>query len=136
MRKVCSFGGCNRIVDVAPNQTKTPRCDKHPLSYSPKKVYEHHHHQGKHIYSSARWRNLRNQFIKHNPLCAHCKVDDIITPGDMVDHIVEIEDGGEIWDVDNLQTLCNSCHNKKTGNEVKKRRRRKNNNGFGSLSDY
>lgn len=136
MLKICSFGGCNVNVDVSPSSQKTPRCDKHQLSYTPKKVYEHHYSDGKHIYSSRRWRSLRDQYIKHNPLCEHCKLSQIYSPGDMVDHISEIEDGGEVWDVDNLQTLCNACHARKTGEEVKRRRRKTKNNGFSSLSDF
>lgn len=131
MRKQCSFGGCNNIA-----LTDTYRCKDHSVSYTPKKRYEHHYHQGKHIYSSARWVNLRKQFIRHNPLCAHCEAQGILTPAVLVDHIKEIKDGGAVYDVSNLQSLCNACHNTKTGKESKKRARRKNNNGFGSLSDY
>jgi 5-methylcytosine-specific restriction protein A len=56
-----------------------------------------------------------------------------VTPGEVVDHIKELKDGGDPWDVDNLMTLCKSCHAKKTGEEVKKRSRNK---GFRSISDF
>jgi 5-methylcytosine-specific restriction endonuclease McrA len=131
LRKQCSFGGCNNIA-----VTDLYRCKEHAITYAPKKRYEHHYHQGNLIYSSQRWVNLRNQFIRHNPLCAHCELQGLNTPAYMVDHIKEIEDGGAVYDVDNLQSLCNPCHNTKTGKEVKKRSRKKKNNGFGSLSDY
>lgn len=131
MRKQCSFGGCNQIA-----LTNNYRCEKHVVSYTPKKRYEHHYHQGKNIYTSTRWVKLRKQFIRHNPICAHCEAQGIITPAYTVDHIIEIKDGGEIWDIDNLQSLCNPCHNTKTGDEKKKRTRRNKNNGFGLISDY
>ena len=131
MIKQCSAGGCNNIA-----LTNNYRCERHVVAYTPKKRYDHHYHQGKHIYSSTRWVKLRQQFIRHNPLCLHCFNRGIYTPAYMVDHIVEIEDGGEIWDIDNLQSLCNPCHNTKTGTETKRRSRKKKNNGFGSLSDY
>ena len=30
------------------------------------------------------------------------------------DHIIELADGGQPWDMDNLQTLCQECHKAKT----------------------
>lgn len=33
------------------------------------------------------------------------------------DHIVPIANGGERYDVANGQTLCHSCHSRKTANE-------------------
>lgn len=47
-----------------------------------------------------------------------CELSDIIMPGDCVDHIKRIEDGGAKWDWSNLQTLCNSCHARKSGQEA------------------
>jgi 5-methylcytosine-specific restriction endonuclease McrA len=35
----------------------------------------------------------------------------------MVDHIKPINQGGSIWNKDNLQTLCNRCHNKKSAKD-------------------
>ncbi len=131
MRKQCSAGGCNDIAVAG-----TYRCERHRVTYTPKKRYEHHYHDGKKIYSSTRWVKLRRQFLNHNPLCAHHLVQGINIPGHTVDHIIEIKDGGAIWDIDNLQTLCNACHNTKTGEQSRKRTKRKKTNGFGLLSDY
>ncbi|HSX11537.1 MAG TPA: HNH endonuclease signature motif containing protein [Chlamydiales bacterium] len=44
------------------------------------------------------------------PLCRKCKERGVITAGTLVDHIVAIRDGGAEWDEDNLQTLCDRCH--------------------------
>ncbi|MCP4988411.1 MAG: HNH endonuclease [Colwellia sp.] len=87
-------------------------------------------------YNSPRWRRLRNQFIRHNPICKHCEERNIVTSAYIIDHKIEIEDGGDPWDPDNLQSLCLPCHNTKTGQEKKKRSRRKKTNGFGFISDY
>jgi 5-methylcytosine-specific restriction endonuclease McrA len=37
----------------------------------------------------------------------------VVAVGEIVDHIIPIEEGGEFMDTENLQTLCMSCHNKK-----------------------
>jgi len=103
---------------------------------TPKRRYEHQLHDGKYIYGTTRWRRLRDAYIRHNPLCELCSKVGLVTPGEVVDHVIELKDGGAPWDVGNLMTVCRECHQKKTGEEVKKRRRRKSNNGFGSLSDF
>jgi 5-methylcytosine-specific restriction protein A len=68
-----------------------------------------------------------------HPLCAECDRHALVTPGEVVDHVKELKDGGDPWDVDNLEVLCRPCHAKKTGEEVKKRSRNK---GFRSISDF
>lgn len=128
---MCAHGGCNAVAVDG-----TSRCEAHTVTYTPKRRYEHHYHQGKHIYSSARWVRLRDDFLRHNPLCKKHEALGLFVPATVVDHVVEIEDGGEVWDPDNLQGLCDECHKVKTGEEVRKRRKKKRNNGFGSLSDY
>lgn len=35
----------------------------------------------------------------------------------VIDHIRPVRKGGDIWDEDNLQPLCESCHNRKTNAE-------------------
>ena len=75
------------------------------------------------FYNSKRWRALRNYFIQKNPLCAQCKRDGIIRGAQMVDHVVPITMGGSPVDQKNLQSLCNSCHAKKSGRESAEKRK-------------
>lgn len=65
----------------------------------------------------ARWRRLRKMHLAAEPLCRMCG-----RPADLVDHITPIRDGGERLDDDNLQSLCRSCHDEKTQEDVRKRR--------------
>ena len=39
-----------------------------------------------------------------------------------VDHVEALEDGGDPWALDNLQTLCRRCHIRKTAGENRARR--------------
>jgi len=39
----------------------------------------------------------------------------------MVDHIIPVKAGGDPFDSGNLQSMCQSCHNTKTGQENKNR---------------
>jgi len=75
------------------------------------------------IYQSKRWKDLRiKALIRDNFCCVECKTPITIKPRDhVVDHIIEIKDGGKAFDLNNLQSLCMSCHNKKTNIEKRHR---------------
>lgn len=129
MRKLCTHVGCKTIVNVDDGQS--PRCDKHQRTYQPvpledrKKKYTHHYNeQGQSIYGMYRWKKLRGQKAKLNPLCEHCELNGVARAVEEVDHVIEIEDGGEMWDIDNLQSLCKRHHIIKT-NQAKKLRQNK-----------
>lgn len=69
------------------------------------------------FYNSWPWRKLRKRFLESNPLCKHCDAIGVITKAKVADHIVRINAGGEALDEDNLQPLCESCHNRKSAHE-------------------
>lgn len=64
------------------------------------------------FYSTKAWKTLRAFHLKGHPACKLCGL-----PGDMVDHIHPIQEGGEALNESNLQTLCNKCHARKRGQE-------------------
>jgi 5-methylcytosine-specific restriction protein A len=77
------------------------------------------------FYHTSEWRKLRAQYIRLNPLCAECERNDKLTDctgkgAGVVDHIQPIRLGGEALDINNLQTLCTSCHNIKSAKEKNK----------------
>jgi len=62
------------------------------------------------FYLSPRWRKLRDWYIGRHPLCEMCGR----AKATEVDHIREINDGGDAMSVSNLQALCHRCHMSKT----------------------
>jgi len=67
------------------------------------------------FYASSAWRGLRQHHITRNPLCVSCEAKGLVVPADHVDHIIEIrDDWDKRLDSTNLQSLCISCHSKKT----------------------
>ena len=65
-------------------------------------------------YNTSRWHRLRLAKLRANPLCEHCIKP---TMAAQVDHIQAIAKGGDPWAWDNLQSLCVSCHSRKTNAE-------------------
>ena len=76
------------------------------------------------FYGSNQWKKIRAMHIAEHPLCEECLKHGFLVPARIVDHIHEIKDGGSMTDFDNLQSLCQACHSKKTQEEKEKRERR------------
>lgn len=57
---------------------------------------------------------MRALQLRQEPLCRICKMEGGVTPANQVDHI-----DGDAYNnnPDNLQSLCHSCHSKKTMRE-------------------
>lgn len=89
-----------------------------PPLYSHRKPQKTRHDP---FYDLRRWRKLTKRHRQEEPLCRECKKRGIITAGTLVDHIVPILEGGAEWDEDNLQTLCDRCHQVKRQTEKNKR---------------
>lgn len=75
------------------------------------------------IYGQKRWILLRRRQLFDEPLCRECAKEGRETIATLVDHIVPVEDGGEPWSLDNLQSLCAPHHGVKTSREVHARSR-------------
>jgi 5-methylcytosine-specific restriction endonuclease McrA len=62
------------------------------------------------IQNSARWRRVRKIKLNTDPLCERCG-----KPAQCVHHIKERrDDESKIFDMSNLESLCNSCHSQET----------------------
>lgn len=64
-------------------------------------------------YHTARWRRLREQVLRDEPLCRYCARKGIHVPATTVDHIVPVARGGGFWDRNNLCGACLSCNSSK-----------------------
>lgn len=67
------------------------------------------------FYHSKEWLVVREQaLIRDNYLCRMCLEDSkVFTPATLVHHVIEVkEDWNKRLDLDNLMSICHSCHNK------------------------
>lgn len=69
------------------------------------------------VYDTRRWRRLRLLQLREYPLCAHCERRGITQAANEADHILSIERGGEPFSLANLQSLCKTCHSRKTAGD-------------------
>jgi len=116
----CTYPHCAKVV------YEGSRCDEHRVRYNSKqeKKYRTSDERAEltKFYQSLQWRKLRQYHITRNPLCKSCGDSGLTIVADVVDHIEEIRDNPQRrLDTTNLQSLCHSCHNRKTA-EVRKQR--------------
>jgi 5-methylcytosine-specific restriction protein A len=90
---------------------RTRHTDTPPRRSKPNKAF----------YQSSRWHRLSLAYRKNNRLCVECLKEGITKLSEEVDHIIPIVEGGNPWDLNNLQALCKSHHSQKTKREQKKK---------------
>lgn len=111
---------CSKCGHVVSGGGKCPTCARrrakeYNMHRRDKQTYDE-------VYNTTRWRLIRDLRLKAScGLCDMCRENGIIAKADVVDHIIEIKDGGEPFDLRNTQSLCHYHHNKKTAKERKKR---------------
>lgn len=95
----CKKPGCSALVSSG-------YCEKHtPKRQQYKRINDDT------FYHTQAWKKLRALKISKDPLCELCLNDGRITPGEIVHHIVEVaEDMSQALVLENLQTVCRSCH--------------------------
>lgn len=89
----------------------------------PKKVYQRKYKTKREninhtaVYNTKRWRTVRLEKLKRDPLCQICLSLNKVTPGEEVHHITPISSGKTVKDKQalgfnpaNLKTLCKACH--------------------------
>ena len=73
------------------------------------------------IYDKQNWRRLSDKFKCVNPFCFMCLEEGRHEIAKVVDHIIELRDGGKAYEWSNLMSLCHYHHNRKTQDEKNKR---------------
>lgn len=105
-RKPCNFPGCGALTDSG-------RCEQHKRQE--RRQYDEHRKDDPFhkFYSSTAWRQCREAFLSAHPLCSGDHGGRIVAATD-VHHVVELRDGGDPFDWENLSGLCHEHHSRET----------------------
>ncbi len=76
--------------------------------------YNRNKRTGHEFYHTPPWKKLRRAYAKANPICEQCRKNGRTTAVAVVDHVIEIKNGGNALAWDNLRSLCHLHHNQKT----------------------
>lgn len=109
-KKPCAYPDC-------PELTHGYYCDKHKKQMDADYNKNRRDKVSQKFYQSSAWQNLKKLKLATNPLCEECQRNGKLVPAKMVDHIVPIKQGGEPLAINNLQSLCWSCHSRKSVKE-------------------
>lgn len=126
-KRFCGVPGCPNLVELG-----VTRCPTHQRAKENNfdKRRGTSHSRG----YDREWRRLRAAKLSANPLCEECLRLNRVTTATDVDHIEPFNGVNDplrlAWD--NLQSLCHTCHSRKTVKEDGGYGRRKANSGRGS----
>lgn len=74
---------------------------------------------GRALYKLAAWVNASRAWLRRYPLCADCLDLDVYEAATEVDHKAPHRGDRKLFfDRSNWQSLCKSCHSRKTASEV------------------
>ena len=67
--------------------------------------------------TGRKWMAIRERVLRLTPHCVECYKSGKVNPASEIDHILPLFKGGTD-DLDNLQALCDDCHNTKTASDM------------------
>ncbi|MFN7881901.1 MAG: HNH endonuclease signature motif containing protein [bacterium] len=106
----CTYPGCGVLVQGG------GRCDAHKRIEA-KQLDQRRGTSHERGYTSA-WQKARAAWLARHPLCKRCESAGQIVAATVVDHIIPHRgDKQRFWDSTNWQSLCKTCHDRKTATE-------------------
>jgi 5-methylcytosine-specific restriction enzyme A len=107
---------CSKPIPI--NQSRCDQCVGKQANTNRHRLYDKYRRDkdAAKFYSSKAWQLVREQALTRDiGLCQHCLKSERITLAEMVDHIIPVKVAWEYrLTIENLQSLCNACHRKKT----------------------
>lgn len=106
-KKPCRFPGCAKL-------TNATYCEEHKKEMDKRYNQYERDHFSKTFYNTPKWRDTRKRKLAISPFCEECRKNGTIVKATIVDHIIPVKQGGAPYEMENLQSLCWSCHSRKS----------------------
>jgi 5-methylcytosine-specific restriction enzyme A len=106
--RFCSWPGCNQLG-------KGQYCEEHQAQHEMLRQ-ENNRQYNRQRGSAAsqgydnQWNKVRLAYLRKNPLCEECQKNGLVVPAVLVHHRKELKDGGDRLNPENLESVCNACH--------------------------
>ncbi|WP_443217487.1 HNH endonuclease [Sporolactobacillus sp. CQH2019] len=130
----CNYSSCHKLIPQ--DQRYCPIHKRFEIKQKQKwtKTYNKTRYERNPLtenYHTSQWRKLREAVLARDfHLCQECLRHGHIKSASHVDHIKAAVDHPKLfWDMDNLQSLCVSCHSHKTIEEQRIKNMRSKNKG-------
>ena len=89
------------------------------LGRTPNRVPTSNKKAAQKIYQDPRWKAVREEKLRLNPVCERCESEGKTSMAEEIHHIIPFSQSKNIYsrerlafDLDNLESLCTSCHQK------------------------
>ncbi len=102
-KRPCSFPSCPKLTDGR-------FCEEHKRKENKRYEKYDRNPEVKKRYGKA-WRRVRSRYVKTHPFCEMCFEEGVLTPVEEVHHKIPLSEGGT-HGIDNLISLCKSCHSR------------------------
>lgn len=109
-KRPCSYPGCPRLVEGQYCEEHKKLTDAQYNKYSRDNF-------SKSFYKTPEWLFVRKRQLAEHPFCEECLKKGQAVRAVIVDHIRPIKQGGQPFAPSNLQSLCWSCHSRKSAEE-------------------
>ncbi|RST59698.1 HNH endonuclease [Siminovitchia terrae] len=116
IKKRCGKVGCNALIDITETYCRKHTNHNHK-QYERIRTLTEEGRAYKRFYSTKEWKSLRYQaFLRDGFCCVQCGRE-----AEVGDHIIPTKVRWDLrLDIDNVQSMCFECHNKKTAEDEQK----------------